>query len=289
MEGMNMSETSGSQSALGATAYWTAAARSLESERADRLFNDPWAVQLAGEQGRKWLEGLAGSPFGTTPMVIRTRYFDDFLKDAVWKRGMRQVVLLAAGLDTRAYRLNWAPETHLFELDQAHVLQEKQQVLETAGTNPACARTPVPVDLTRGWDDALLAAGFDAARPTVWLMEGFLFYLPPEQIPPLFERVSRLSAVGSRVGFDIINHLTLTSPYTKNWIEMQVKLGAPWLGWLDNPQGFMTGYGWRAALSQPGAQDANYGRWMMPVVPLAAPDLPHNWYVKATKVKPAAA
>lgn len=283
-----MSESTGSKSALGMTAYWTAAARSKESERADRLFDDPWARVLAGESGRKWLEGLAGSPFGTTPMVIRTRYFDEFLKDAVWKRDLRQVVLLAAGLDTRAFRLNWPAGTRLFELDQAPVLQEKDQALESAGAKPACARFTVPADLTQDWEMALAAAGFDANRPAAWLMEGFLFYLPPEQIPPIFDSLSRLSAVGSRVGFDVINWLTLTSPYTKTWIDMQARLGAPWLGWLDNPRAFLTGYGWRATLTQPGATDANYGRWTMPVVPLLAPELPHNWYVKATKVKPRA-
>src|SRR5574340_305324 len=81
---------------------------------------------------------------------------------------------------------------------------------------------------------------------------------------------------------------SLTSPYTKTWIDMQARLGAPWLGWLDNPRAFLTGYGWRATLTQPGATDANYGRWTMPVVPLLAPELPHNWYVKATRVKPRA-
>lgn len=281
-----MSEGAGSKSALGATAYWTAAARSMESERTDRLFNDPWAVLLAGETGRKWLDGLTGSPFGTTPMVIRTRYFDDFLKDAVWKRDLRQVVLLAAGLDTRAFRLNWPKNTRLFELDQEAVLKEKQLVLDAAGTKPGCRRITVPVDLTGSWEEALKTAGFEAGSPTVWLMEGFLFYLPPEQLPPLFEGISRLSAVGSRVGFDIINRLTLTSPYTKTWIDMQARLSAPWLGWLENPRSFLTGYGWRAVLSQPGAPDANFGRWTMPVIPLTAPDLPHSWYVKATKINP---
>lgn len=272
--------------ALASTARWTAAARARENEQAERLFFDPWALALAGESGRKWLERLAGSPFGTTPMVIRTRYFDDFLKDAVRKRRLRQVVLLAAGLDTRAYRLEWPVGTRLFELDQAAVMDEKEQILLAAGAKPACIRISVAADLTQPWGEALTAGGFDAKEPAVWLMEGFLFYLAPGQIPPMFDAINRLSAVGSRVGFDIINQQTLTSPYTRAWIEMQAKQGAPWTGWLDDPRGFMAGRGWRARLTQPGAPDANYGRWLMPVIPLDAPDLPHNWYVTATKVKP---
>ena len=271
------------QPSLAATARWTAAARSEESTWADGLFNDPWAAELAGEEGQRWLSQMTGRTFGTAPIIIRTCYFDDFLQDAVVERGLRQVVLLAAGLDTRAYRLTWPEGTRFFELDQSEVLDYKGQVLKNAGAEPACQRTIVAVDLAEPWSDALLAAGFDPHLPTAWLLEGFLYYIFPEQITPILDAVSHLSAAGSRLGFDIINEQTLLSPITHSWIDMQARQGAPWIGWLDDPVGFLEKRGWEVVLTQPGAEDANYGRWKLPVLPLDAPDLPHNLYVTATK------
>ena len=268
---------------LAATARWTAAARSEESTWADGLFNDPWAAELAGEEGQRWLSQMTGRTFGTAPMIIRTRYFDDFLQDAVVERGLRQVVLLAAGLDTRAYRLEWLAGSHLFELDQPEVLQYKAEVLAGAAAEPICQRTAVAVDLAEPWGDALLSAGFDKQLPAVWLLEGFLYYIFPEQITPILDRVATLSAPASRLGFDIINEHTLLSPITHTWVEMQARQGAPWIGWLDDPQGFLVERGWEVSLTQPGNPDANYGRWKLPLIPLDAPDLPHNWYVTATK------
>jgi len=115
------------------------------------------------------------------------------------------------------------------------------------------------------------------------LLEGFLFYQPCETIHRILEQVSGLSAPASRIGFDVVNAVTLTSPFTKTWIEMQARSGAPWLGWLDDPETFLAGLGWRAALSQPGAPDAHYQRWTMPVIPVKMPNMPHNWYVTAEK------
>ena len=111
-----------------ATARWTAAVRAQESERTDALFVDPWAAALAGAEGTAW---LAQRPPGSgLPMVLRTRYFDDFLLRITAEQGIGQVVLVAAGLDTRAFRLAWPAQTHVFELDRPAVLDYKAQILE---------------------------------------------------------------------------------------------------------------------------------------------------------------
>jgi hypothetical protein len=94
-----------------------------------------------------------------------------------------------------------------------------------------------------------------------------------------------IAAPGSLIGFDIINNLTLTSPLTRSWVEMQAQSGAPWIGYLDDPQGFLTAHGWQAGLVPIGAPQANYGRWTLPVIPANAPGLPHFWYVTAEKCK----
>lgn len=269
------------KSFLGATAFWTAAVRAQESNRADRLFNDPWAAVMAGEEGLHWLEQRGAS---TIAIVVRTRFFDEFLLRVTHQEGIRQVVLVAAGLDTRAYRLAWSPGVSLFELDQTPVLEHKSQVLVEAGAQPACRRVAISVNLAGSWQDALVARGFDPRAPSAWLMEGLTFYLPNEITARLLSAASSLAAPGSWLGFDAINGVTLTSPITKAWIAMQASYGAPWIGTLDDPEGFLAPLGWSISLSQPGAEDANYGRWTLPVIPLRAPNLPHNWYVTAQKL-----
>ncbi len=268
---------------LESTAYWTASARAKESEREDRLFNDPWAKALAGQAGADWLAQRAGNVFSTVPMVIRTRFFDEFLQRIGLEQRIRQIVILASGLDTRAFRLKWPEGTRLFELDQPSVLRYKEQILRDAGAQAACDRLAIEGDLTQPWGEGLLRCGFDAQRPSGWLLEGFLFYLPNESIARIIDQVSRLAAAGSWMGFDIINSATLTSPITRQWIEMQAAMGAPWVGSLDDPEGFLAARGWKSTLTQPGAEDANYGRWTLPVIPVRMPGMPHNWYVTAEK------
>ncbi len=266
---------------LGLTARWTAGVRAVESRREQPLFEDPWAAALAGAEGAAWIEQRP--PQSLIPIIIRTRFFDDFLLQAAGRRGVRQVVILAAGLDTRAFRLSWPAGTRLFEIDQPHVLQYKESVLQAAGAQPACERRAVALDLTAPWENALVQAGFDAKQPAVWLLEGFLFYLPSEQIVQVLDEVSAMAAAGSWLGCDVINELVLTSPWTHAWVQMQDEMGAPWLGALDDPQGFFAQRGWQARLTQAGAPDASYGRWVLPVIPANMPNMPHNWYVTAQK------
>ncbi|MBN1220539.1 MAG: SAM-dependent methyltransferase [Anaerolineae bacterium] len=267
---------------LGFTARWTASVRALESQREGCLFNDPWAAALAGQEGEAWMEHRP--PDSVIPIIIRTRYFDDFLQRITSQEKVRQVVLMAAGLDTRAFRLSWPEQTRLFELDQASMLAYKDQLLRP-GDHPNCERQAIGVDLTASWKEALLKCGFDPHCSSVWLLEGFLFYLSNENLTRILDEVTSLTARGSWLGFDIMNSAMLTSPLTQKWIEMQADAGAPWIGTMDDPVEFLDIRGWQATLTQAGADDANYGRWPFPVIPVNMPDMPHNWYVTAQKVK----
>ena len=129
---------------------------------------------------------------------------------------------MAAGLDTRAFRLKWPAGTSFYELDQPAVLQEKQQILRSAGDKPIVLTIEM---IKQPWENALVKAD-SADQPSVWLLEGFLFYMPCERVSHLLDAVNRLSSPGSWLGFDIINSITLTSPYTRPWIEMQALSGA---------------------------------------------------------------
>ncbi len=266
---------------LGATARWTASVRALESTRDDRLFDDPWAATLAGVEGAAWIAGRTAD--SVLPIVLRTRFFDDFLQRVATEHGIRQIVLLAAGLDTRAFRLAWPAQTRFFELDQPAVIARKERLLQDADAAPTCNLQCLPVNLSDPWQEALLQAGFDPEQPAAWLLEGFLFYLPNDRITAILDAVSNLAAPGSWLGFDIINPAVLTSPWTRAWVEMQAAAGAPWIGTLDDPVAFLAARGWNATLSQAGAPDANHGRWHLPVIPTLMPDMPHNWYVCAEK------
>jgi methyltransferase (TIGR00027 family) len=271
---------------LESTARWTAAARGLESRREDRLFYDPWAVELAGEDGAAWLEGRPED--SVLPMVLRTRYFDGFLLRVTSEQRIRQVVLMAAGLDTRAFRLAWPAGTVLYELDRPAVLQYKENVLQAAGAEPVCERRTVEADLTEPWEKALASAGFEAQEPAAWLLEGFLFYLDDNTLRRILDQVATLAAPVSWMGFDVVNTDMFKSEWTRPWVEMQAAAGAPWRSTLDDPVGFLAGRGWTATLSQAGAPDANHGRWTLPVIPTTMPGMPHNWYVIAHRERIAA-
>lgn len=266
---------------LASTARWTASVRAMEHARRDRLFEDPWAHLLAGEEGAAWI--AQRTPEAVAPIVLRTRFFDDFLQRVTTQEGIRQVVLMAAGLDTRAFRLPWPEGARIYELDRAAVLDHKEAILRAAGAQPGCWRAVAEADLTGPWKEALEAAGIDLQAPAAWLLEGLLFYLPDVVVTRLLDEVASLAAPGSWLGFDIINSTTLTSPLTRGWIEMQARSGAPWIGTLDDPEGFLAARGWQATLSQAGAADANHGRWPFPVIPVGMAGIPHNWFVVAKK------
>jgi methyltransferase (TIGR00027 family) len=266
---------------LGSTAQWTAAVRFKESEREDRLFYDPWAETLAGRDGLAWLEKRSAD--SVIPIVLRTRFFDDVLLGIASRNGIRQIVLIAAGLDTRAFRLNWPEYMRMFELDQIHVLDHKEHILQTAKAKATCERKAIRVDLTAPWEVALQEAGFDTQQPSGWLLEGFLFYLSKENLTSLLDRSLNLAAAGSFIGFDIINSITLTSNLTKQWVEMQKDSGAPWIGTMDNPADFLSSRGWKATLTLLGSPEANYNRWPFPIIPTMIPGMPALWFVIGQK------
>lgn len=195
-------------SSVGATATMVAAARALASRDPEPLIVDPYAADLVREVGIDFFTKLVDghTPDGGTDgirqmtemMAVRTRYFDDFFTQAA-DAGIRQAVILASGLDTRAYRLSWPAGTTVFEIDQPQVIGAKAAAMAKLGAAPAARLQNVAVDLRDDWPKALRDSGFDVTQPSAWSAEGLLMYLPPEAQDRLFDNITELSAPGSRI------------------------------------------------------------------------------------------
>ena len=203
---------------VGATALGVAAARAAETARPDALIRDEYAYLLAASAGPAWAQMASGDDewlgddeqarglheMARNYQAVRTHYFDGYFTAAV-RTGIRQVVILAAGLDSRAYRLDWPAGTTVFEIDQPKVLGYKTSTMDAHGAVPKARRVPVAVDLRDDWPAALIAGGFTTAQPTAWLAEGLLPYLPGDAQDRLFEMVTTLSASGSQIAVEAFN------------------------------------------------------------------------------------
>lgn len=263
------------------TGILVAAIRAEETRRPDRLFTDPFAQKLAGESGQRMLvEAVAASgDKSTLQIVVRTRFWDEALLNAV--PPVRQVVILAAGLDARAYRLPWADGTTVFELDQPAVIAAKADAL--AGDEPRCRRVAIGVDLTEDWTDALRANGFDPGAPAVWLIEGLLQYLDEDAVHTVFERVDAMSAPGSVLLYDIVGKTLLDNVTLAAVRERMARNGAPWLFGTDAPGQLCEGLGWSAVVTDVAEPGNKWNRWFAPAVPLEVPGVPRGYFVTATK------
>ncbi|UBV15780.1 SAM-dependent methyltransferase [Mycolicibacterium fortuitum] len=268
--------------AVADTATLVAAIRAEETRRPDRLFEDPFAERLAGEAGRQMLaEAVATSgDKSTLQIVVRTRFWDEALLSAV--PPVKQVVILAAGLDTRAYRLPWPDGTTVFELDQPTVIADKAETL--AGDAPRCRRVAIGVDLTQDWTDTLQANGFDSTQPAVWLMEGLLQYLDEGAVRTVFERVDTMSAAGSVLLYDIVGKTLLDSVMLAAVREQMSRNGAPWLFGTDSPEQLCEPLGWSAVVTDVAEPGNKWHRWFAPAVPLDVPGVPRGYFVTATKL-----
>jgi methyltransferase (TIGR00027 family) len=200
---------------VGSTAVMVAAARAGETQRKAPLIRDPYAKLLVAGAGTGVWEFMLDDSFVAKVaeadveaaqifehmgnyQAVRTHFFDAYFAEAT-AAGIRQIVILASGLDSRAYRLDWPAGTTVFEIDQPKVLEYKAATLAEHGVRPAADLHAVPMDLRFDWPGALTAAGFDQGVPTAWLAEGLLMYLPGDAQDLLFERVTSLSAPGSRI------------------------------------------------------------------------------------------
>ncbi|BCO59209.1 class I SAM-dependent methyltransferase [Mycobacterium intracellulare] len=259
-------------SSVGATATMVAAARALASGGTNPIINDPFAAPLVRAVGldffRRLVDGEVTEPEGagaagggakelaleTDSMAVRTRFFDDFFLNAA-RDGIRQSVILAAGLDARAYRLGWPPGSVVYEVDQPKVVEFKSATLASLGASPAADRRTVGIDLREDWPAALRGSGFDVTRPTAWSAEGLLMYLPPDAQDRLFDNITALSAPGSKLATEYHpdNGTTMSQrarEFNDRWAKVGCDIDLSGLffdGERSNVVDYLTGRGWRVS------------------------------------------
>jgi methyltransferase (TIGR00027 family) len=263
-------------SSVGATATMVAAQRALSNR--EGLIDDPFAEPLVRAVGLDFfVRALDGEiDFGDVDprfntqraaqgMAVRTRWFDTLFTDAA-AAGVRQAVILAAGLDARAYRLPWPDGTVVYEVDQPEVIDFKTKTLTDLGAKPRADRRTVAIDLRNDWPKALRDNGFDSTSPTAWIAEGLLIYLPSEAQDLLFDRINELSAPGSRVATEHIPDVSMFADERSQQIAERLKQYGHdiemgdliYHGERSDVIDYLTGHGWDVtAQKTPDAYAAN--------------------------------
>lgn len=262
-------------SSVGATATGVAVGRALASRAASPLINDPFAEPLVRAVGVEFFTRLASGELNPAEvddngewgmqrmrdmMAVRTRFFDDFFVDAA-NSGIRQAVILASGLDARAYRLSWPPGTVVYEIDQPRVIEFKTTTLADLGAAPTADRRSVAVDLRHDWPTALRGAGFDPTEPTAWSAEGLMPFLPPEAQDALLDSITTLSAAGSRLATENMPDASRSVPVmadrireaTERWRDhgFDVEMTDLWYGGDRNDiVEYLAGHGWDVTLTR---------------------------------------
>lgn len=259
-------------SSVGATATMVAAARAVATRIDGGLISDPYAEPLVRAVGVDVFTRLASGELEPSAfdvdddenagmermvdnMAVRTKFFDDFFTDAT-AAGVRQVVILASGLDSRAYRLQWPAGTVVYEVDQPEVLAFKAKALADIGAEASADRRAVAIDLRFDWPAALKEAGFDPDQPTAWSAEGLLGYLPPEAQDRLLDTITTLSASGSWLATesappidqkDVDDAMERMQSAAERWREHGYDLdwsNLVYLGDRNEPAEYLTGHGW---------------------------------------------
>jgi methyltransferase (TIGR00027 family) len=268
---------------IGRTALEVARLRATEDRRPDRLFTDPYAAifldaagfsvtsPLAKKDATRGFEAIMGEQ-----VAVRTRFLDEALTAAVTD-GCHQVVLVASGMDSRPWRLNWPPATDLFELDQRGVLQFKDKVMATR-SEPHGVRHPVPVDLRADWTTELLRAGFRPDRKAVWLIEGVLYALDETAEDQLLAAIITVSAPGSRLAFD---HVETSAPLRAALTQMHPGLVTLWQSGPTDPAAWLRQHGWRPDLHALEPLAREYGRHIHPAYDPEKEGTAHAWLGRA--------
>jgi methyltransferase (TIGR00027 family) len=279
------------------TAKIVAAKRAIEQFHPTPLFDDPFSQRLAKEEvaalQAQWQEAAQRKGLSLADVIIkrtryiaiRTRFIDNLLRSALSKSQVYQIVILGAGLDTRAFRLSYPPNTTLYEVDRSAVLHYKAKVLQDVF--PRCQHRLVPGDLadpSSAWVTELFNAGYRHRIPTLWVMEGIVMYLKPKEVHTLLKTLSSLSVEKSILGMDSVKAGSVQAGQRAAQRD-RGRVIRHWHFGDDNLQELLACYGWSASVYQPQEVENGYGRYPQAILVEAAISDPQDergvWLVRA--------
>jgi methyltransferase (TIGR00027 family) len=271
-------------SSVGATATMVAAARALATADTNPLISDPFAAPLVRAVGIDFFTRVVDGEISPPPtgdgdsgkpelqresdsLAVRTRFFDEFFTNAT-TAGISQAVILAAGLDARAYRLAWPHGSVVYEVDQPKVIEFKSQTMARLGAAPTTERRTVSIDLREDWPTALRRSGFDDTEPAAWSAEGLLMYLPPEAQDRLFDHITALSAPGSQLATEYHPDIGVTmaeraQALNDRWASLGCDVNLSGLfyeGERNNVVDYLSGRGWQVTARTRRELFGDYGR-----------------------------
>jgi methyltransferase (TIGR00027 family) len=286
-------------SSVGATATAVAASRAMASKGPDALLDDPFADPLVRAVGLehfvKMVDGqiaidddpLLNRRAMNEQIAVRTRFFDTFFTASA-EAGVRQAVILASGLDTRAYRLPWPADASVFEVDQPEVIAFKGATLNRLDAAPRATLRTVGIDLRDDWPLALRDAGFDPTVPTAWIAEGLLVYLPPDAQDRLFDNITALSAPGSRVATEHMDMTALPEDFAQQLTERSRRFGSEidladlfYSGDRHSAGDYLSSLGWTVTV-QTTEEAFAYNGFQLPEDPLTVGMAVTSGYLSAT-------
>lgn len=258
--------------------FVTAASRAIESLRNDSLFKDDLAIALAGQDAISYVQAAEMIDESRPYVAVRTRYLDEFLIDCLQRLDLgapyKQIVILGAGMDARAFRIQSLLRATVYEIDKKNILDQKISKLKDIKPIPYCS-SHILIDsdltVTEDWSSKLLQSGFQPDLPSIWMLEGILMYLTETEVNNLLEAVSQISAPNSRLGADLINRKAV-----------QGREGS-WSSGFDNPETLFYSHGWDVHVIQPGEEGADFGRYIRKLPHRETPDIERAFFVKAVK------
>lgn len=246
------------------------AIRAKETERDDRLFRDPFAAKLAGEERLSVLEkNLTQQDLAY--IKVRTRFFDDFLLEICDREA--QIVILASGMDTRAYRLAWSSRTKIYEIDRSFVLETKKSLLKDIA--PTCQHYTIGADWHQAWSNLLLEQGYQPSLPSVWLLEGLLMYLDCSEVEQLLKTIFQLTNDESYLGLDLVRVKSRKEEADKGYFRFGE----------DDPEDLLIKHKWLPQVIEIGKTGADSNRYCDRLLSREVTDVERAFLIKAQRSK----
>lgn len=225
------------------TALWVAVYRAMESERKDAIFKDPFARRMAGERGQSIVDAMPRGKDLAWAMIVRTAVMDELIQQCI-AEGATSILNLAAGLDTRAYRMDLPEHVHWFHVDFPPMVDYVQEKM--AGETPRCKLTYLAADLRVAEQRDAVFKTAASKGPVLVVTEGLLVYLPPEDVEQLATALRETASARWWIS-DLATPLLLKR-LSRSWSSKLKQGNAPFLFAPADAAAFFKPLGWNESV-----------------------------------------